>query len=156
MSFLELKIDQAKKSFFDPKKVTNATDRASRSVLSRFGAFVRRSAIFSMRSRKGSSKPGQPPYKHTGYLARFLYFAYEPKRNTVVIGPALLNQVQSKGTAPLALEEGGKSTKITRDYSGERMQFKREQVNIRKRPYMGPAYQANESKMDALWRNSVR
>jgi endo-1,4-beta-mannosidase len=151
MSLLRLNIKQAKKSFFDPKKVMSATERASQRVLSKIGAFIMTSAKYSMRSPRGkknkgaSSKPGQPPNKHTGYLAKFLYFAYEPKTMSVVIGPALLNQVQSKGVAPLALEEGGFSTGKNR-----------ERVKIRKRPYMGPAYQANESKMDALWRNSVR
>jgi len=47
--------------FFDSKKVVSATDRATRRVLSRFGAFVRRTAKQSIRKRKKVSQPGSPP-----------------------------------------------------------------------------------------------
>ena len=102
------RIDSIKGLFFDSAKVRAATSRAERRVLSRFGAFVRRSARSSIRKRKRSSAPGQPPSSHTGLLKRFIFFAYEPRSGrSVVIGPVRLNQ--KIGDAPAALEHGGRS-----------------------------------------------
>src|SRR5690606_6172596 len=47
--------------FFDRKAVTSRVDKATRKVLSRFGAFVRRTARSSIRKRKKTSQPGSPP-----------------------------------------------------------------------------------------------
>ena len=79
-----LRIDRVKGLFFDSKKVVNATTRAERKVLSRFGAYVRRSARSSIRKRKKVSEPGKPPSSHTGLLKRFIFFAYDPGRKSVV------------------------------------------------------------------------
>jgi len=62
--------------FFDSKKVVSATDRATRRVLSRFGAFVRRTAKQSIRKRKKVSQAGNPPSSHTGLLKKFIYLAH--------------------------------------------------------------------------------
>ncbi|HOM77081.1 MAG TPA: hypothetical protein PLE88_11240, partial [Anaerohalosphaeraceae bacterium] len=56
--------------FFDSPKVIRAVDKSTRKVLSRFGAFVRRTAKQSIRKRKKSSTPGTPPSSHTGLLKR--------------------------------------------------------------------------------------
>lgn len=108
------RVDQAKGMFFDRKAVVDAVDRATRSVLSKFGAFVRRSAKSSIRQRKRSSTPGDPPSSHTGILKRFIYFGYDRFRRSVVIGPTIANMVSftenmrpTYGTIPHILEYGG-------------------------------------------------
>ncbi len=58
-----------KRMFFDRKRVVDATDRATRRVLSKFGAFVRQTARRSIRRRRSVSQPGQPPSSHTGLLS---------------------------------------------------------------------------------------
>ena len=86
-----MKLSKAKLSFFDSKAVTGAVDKATRRVLSRFGAFVRRGAKSSIRKRKRVSKPGEQPSSHTGLLKKFIFFGYDRSRSSVVIGPARLN-----------------------------------------------------------------
>jgi len=72
-------------------------------VLSKFWAFVRQRARTSIRKRKGTSQPGSPPYSHVGLLRKFILFAYEPARQSVVIGPVLLRE----GSDVLRLPEQG-------------------------------------------------
>ena len=90
--FINFKIDDVKGAFFDSKKVEDSVSKVEKANLSKAGAFIRRSAIFSIPSGKGSSKPGQPPKSHSGVLKKFIYFAFDPSSRSVVVGPALTNQ----------------------------------------------------------------
>ncbi|RLF32862.1 MAG: hypothetical protein DRN08_06135 [Thermoplasmata archaeon] len=136
--------------FFDRKAVRSAVDRTARRVLSRFGAFVRRAARSSIRKRKRTSAPGEPPSSHTGLLRRFIFFGYDAGKRSVVIGPARLNQ--KIGDAPAALEHGGTSTVI----EGMRGRRRKRRVRIKARPYMGPAFEQERPKLTAMWRDSVK
>jgi hypothetical protein len=139
-----MKLSQAKGLFFDRQAVTNAADRATRKVLSKFGAFVRQTARTSIRRRKSISEPGQPPSSHTGLLKRNIFFVFSPEARSVVIGPTLLN----KGTdAPRLLEHG--------DTVVRRRRKRRVRMKYRPRPFMGPAFDKEQQKLPALWRNSV-
>jgi hypothetical protein len=146
-----MRIDQFRGLFFDAKKVIDATTKAERKVLSRFGAFVRRSARSSIRKRRKVSSPGQPPSSHTGLLRRFIFFAYDPWRKSVVIGPARLNQ--KVGDAPRALEHGGRS-RVTAGRRRRRRVVRT--VTIGARPFMGPAFDKEKPKLSAMWRDSIR
>lgn len=140
-----MKLNQTKGLFFDRPAVANAVDRATRRVLSRFGAFVRRGARSSIRKRKAISQPGSPPSSHTGLLKRNIFFIYEPQRANVVIGPILLNT----GTdAPALLEHGGSVTR--------RRRKRRVRATYRARPFMGPAFERERPKLPAMWKDSVR
>lgn len=139
-----------KQMFFDRKAVTSRVDRATRKVLSRFGAFVRTSARHSIRKRKAISEPGNPPSSHTGLLRRFIFFGYDRDRRSVVIGPQRLNQ--KVGDAPHALEYGGTSTVV----EGLRNRRKKRRIKIAARPYMGPAFEREKPKLPAMWANSVK
>ena len=145
------RIDSVKGLFFDSAKVQAATTRAERRVLSRFGAFVRTRARTSIRKRKKPSEPGQPPSSHTGLLKRFIFFAYEPQRRSVVIGPVRLNQ--KVGDAPAALEHGGPSKVVS---GSRRRKRQTHTVTIRPRPFMGPAFEAERPKLRGMWANSVK
>jgi hypothetical protein len=90
--------------FFDRTAVTGATDRTTRSVLSKFGAYVRRTAKGSIRKAKGPAKPGKPPHSHKGLLREFIYFHYSPPNHSVVIGPALFAR---SSNAQYIMEHGG-------------------------------------------------
>ena len=139
-----------KKLFFDRKAVTDKVDRTTRKVLSRFGAFVRRTAKSSIRKRKRVSSVGQPPSSHSGILKKFIFFGYEPAKRNVVIGPAKLNQ--KIGDAPHALERGGASTVI----QGRRGRRKKRRVKIKARPFMGPAFNKEKPKLPAMWAGSIK
>lgn len=136
--------------FFDRAKVVRAVDKATRVVLSKAGAFVRTAARSSIRSRKRSSQPGEPPSSHSGLLKRLILFGYDRRRQTVVIGPMKLNQ--KVGNAPEALEHGGTSVVV----EGLRRRRRRRRVRIRARPFMGPAMVKEAPKFPKLWANSVR
>ncbi len=145
-----LKLNEAKSTFFDSKKVLSATDKATRKVLSKFGAFVRRTARSSIRKRKKISSPGQPPTSRTGFLKRFIYFGYDPAKKSVVIGPIRLNS--KVGDAPQALELGGKSTVV----SGLKNKRKKKTVNIAARPFMRPAMEKEIFKLPQMWKDSIK
>lgn len=136
-----------KRMFFDRQAVISKVDAATRRVLSKFGAFVRRSAKSSIRKRKKAAPPGQPPSSHTGLLKKFIFFGYDAARQSVVIGPTRLNQ-KGRGEAPPLLEYGGKATLVRRG--------KKKRVTYQARPYMGPAFEKEKPQLPAMWRGSVR
>ena len=137
----------AKAGFFDRAAVLGAVDRATRKVLSRFGAFVRTTARSSIRRRKNISRPGQAPTSWTGLLKKFLFFSFDRASRSVVIGPVRLSE--SRGEAPPLLEHGGTATRTDRQGRNERVVYER-------RPYMGPAFDKELPKLPELWRDSVR
>ena len=138
-----MSVNKAKGLFFDSKAVIRQTDKATRRVLSKFGAFVRTRARSSIRKRKRPSAPGQPPSSHTGLLKRFIYFVLEPSRKSVVIGPTKLNK---PGGIPEVLEYGGRS----------RPRPKARRVVYAARPTMRPAFEAERPQLPSLWRDSIR
>ena len=142
-----------KRLFFDRKAVRAKTDRATRRVLSRFGAYVRRSARSSIRKRKRTSAPGSPPSSHAGLLRKFIFFGFDLLRRSVVIGPARLSR-RGRGEAPSLLEHGGTGTVAAAARKGKAASRKR--VRYRPRPYMGPALTREKPKLPAMWRGSVK
>ncbi len=142
---LDLRIEQM---FFDRPKVKRAVDAARRKVLSKAGAFIRQTARTSIRKRKGSSKPGNPPHSHVGLLRKFILFGYDRQSDSVVVGPVGFRD----STAPRVLERGGTTT-VTRRRRGKRTERR---VHIAARPYMNPALEKERPKLPELWRNSVK
>jgi hypothetical protein len=144
---INLSVKGAKAGFFDRQKVIRAVDRATRKVLSRFGSFVRTRARTSIRKRKGISPPGGPPYSHVGHLRKFLFFAWDDARKSVVIGPARIGGTVDPGSLA-ALEYGGTST--------AEVKGKRKRISVRARPFMGPALDAEKGGLPAMWKDSVK
>ncbi|MFW5679524.1 MAG: hypothetical protein ACOCYE_02070 [Pseudomonadota bacterium] len=137
---------KARGLFFDRRQVIDAADRATRRVLSRFGAFVRTRSRSSIRRRRGSAPPGQPPRAHSGEIKQIL-FRYEPADQGVVIGPVRLNSAPTPGgkTVPELLEFGGRVRRDGRT------------LNYEPRPFMRPAFDKElDEKMPDLWRDSIR
>ena len=129
--------------FFDRAKVKRKVDVRTRKVLSKFGAYVRQTSRKSIRKRKGTSKPGRPPFSHSGVLKRFLFFGYDPHRRSVVIGPVIAPG--KAGKAPATLEHGGK---VSLPFGN--------QANIAPRPFMQPAFEKELPNINPLWRDSIR
>jgi hypothetical protein len=93
---ISLTVKQSRNGFFDRPAVIRAVGRAKAAVLSKFGAYVRRSARSSIRpdGKKGIvSGPGEPPRSHVGTLRKFLNFAWDPRSQSPVVGPEKTNQV---------------------------------------------------------------
>ena len=131
--------------FFDAPAVRRAVDAAKRRELSRAGAFIRQRAKTSIRQRKGISRPGDPPHSHAGDLRRLIFFAWDRVSDSVVVGPLPFKA----GEAPSLLEFGGRAVRADR-------RGKRRRVRYRKRPFMGPALEAELPQLPARFRNSVR
>lgn len=147
-------------------RIFAGVDRARHKALTAAGAMVRRVARNSIRparrkklseidpakrwrydkKRMGSdalprpwapSEPGQPPRSRTGLLKKFIFFAFDPKTRSVVIGPARLTKV--RGDVPNVLEYGGTSDGST----------------IAPRPFMRPAEQELRTKYVRLWKDAM-
>ena len=151
-----LKLKDAKSMFFDRAAVTSAVDKATRTVLGKFGAYVRRAARASIKKRPEASLPGKPPSSHTGILRDFIFFSYNDAERSVVIGPAKLNNGWSSASgsiksanAPEVLEHGG-YTIITFGKNKGQKKY------VKARPYMWPAYKSREKELPKLWQNSVK
>ncbi len=140
-----LKIDYklARTMFFDRAKIKKKVDARTRKVLSKFGAFVRNTSRKSIRKRKGASKPGRPPFSHTGVLKRFLFFGYDSDRRSVVIGPVIAPG--KAGKAPATLEHGGK---VSLPFGNK--------ADIAPRPFMQPAFEKEKATLPGLWQDSIR
>jgi hypothetical protein len=142
---------QMARAFFDRKRVKNAMDKATLRALRKGGAQVRLVARRSIRWRKSTSAPGSPPHSQTGILRESIYFAWDGRKRSVVIGPARLNKPAPAGPARTTaelLEKGGRVRRKRRR--------KRRVLHYRARPYMGPALEKVKDKLPSKWANSVR
>ena len=157
---MRLKTMNASK-FFDSKKVMSKADKAASRTLRKFGRYVRQTARRSIRKRKKISAPGQPPSSHVGTLKKLIFWDYNPSTRNVVIGPLLHgNAVNDVGVAR-KLEEGGsirllKRVRASKTRVGSRRIRTKKKVFIKPRPYMGPAFKAEQATLPALLRNSIR
>lgn len=165
------KLKVVARSFFDREAVISAMSDSTRSVLSKVGAFIRQRAKSSIRKARqkslsemtpdellayrirvdrakrdgeprpkrplASSRPGEPPRSRLGYLRKYLFFAWDATTKSLVVGPARFNG--AKGIAPTTLEYGGTVT------IGNR------RVRIQPRPYMRPAFEAEQKQLPQRW-----
>jgi len=160
--------------FFDKKAVRSRMSKANRKALSKAGAFIRRGARSSLRRRKKSSQPGQPPSVHsTSSVATLknILFAYEPQSESLVVGPVKLNQKTLLGpdlgdaTVPQVHEFGAtvkiREAKVGKNWrSGVRRVRSGQPVRVRaakypERPFMGPALEAEKDHIPDAWAGSV-
>lgn len=173
---------KATKFFLDREQVRKRLGRANARALSKAGAFVRRRARTQiLRRRKTVSQPGSPPSIHSRSQVATLkniLFAYDPRSNTVVVGPVKLNQATrvngSRSTVPELLEFGGTQRIHEERYRGaDTAQWYRRDLRRRvskdkiyrarsatyqPRPFMRPALQAeiDAGTIPKAWANSVR
>lgn len=176
---MRVEFEVVKAQFFG-SKITDGLSKKAKTILSRFGAYVRRTSrksikparpktpaemtereteLFNRRQRlwaqgkiereptppDKASKPGDPPFAHgrspKQSPIRMIYFIYDPKEQSVIVGPIAFGR--RPGVATEALEEGGAS--ITD--SGDR-------VHIKARPFMRPAFARHLDELQE-WRNSL-
>ena len=168
-----------KRLFFNRKKVLDAIGRAKVKVLNRAGGKVRKTARQSIKPRKKgtSSAPGDPPFSHVGTLKRMIYYAYDPERDSVLVGP----QALGRSDTPAALEHGGtfrrkvivrpprtgrpatkkqkkaflKGLKEGRIQRKTPIRRRTESVAYEHRPFMEPALEINRKPIADLWKDSV-
>ena len=131
-----------KKMFFDRAVVINATDQATRKALGSIGGYVRKVAKSSIRQSKETSAPGMPPKSHIGLLKKGILYGYDKERNSVVVGPVLINKPSSPDALEM-LEYGGDTTR------------NKKPARYRARPFMGPAMEKS-APFDRFWKDSVK
>lgn len=129
-----------KKSFFDTKAVKDKVDPAVRKAFSKYGAFVRTRAKQSIKRRKGTSAPGDPPFAHEGSI-KLIFFSYDEASKSVVIGPVMASAASG---APKNLEYGG-----TALIDGK-------QKTIRARPFMQPAAEYEQRNLSTELKGMIR
>lgn len=139
-------------AFFDAPAVMRAVSHAERSVLSKFGAFVRKRARSKIRKGKEISQPGDPPRSHGAEPnIRSILFQYEPGEHKVIIGPRRLTKTRVVSGKPTkALEHGGEVMVRSRKTGKTRV------LKIRARPFMGPSLKEEAKNFPDLWAGSVR
>jgi len=155
--------------FFDRPEVMARLEAKERVALSGTGAFAMTTIRRSMRpgGKSGlNSKPGEPPRYHTKLLRDHILFAYDEAKNSVVVGPRVLNGRKSQ-YIPALLQFGGKTTvdeKVlveTRKLRGRgRKQYwkstgRRITARIAPRPYVGPAARTTWEPILAKWRDLI-
>jgi hypothetical protein len=141
--------------FFTDKEVYKHATKKTKAVLSKIGAFTRRTAkqLIKKVNKKGTpSKPGQPPKDRGGPLKKMLYFFFDLASLSVVIGPAKLRGMVSDKALP-SLEYGGNTRiKESDEHSGKRTI---RTVHLAARPFMGPAGKKEQAKAPALWKSAI-
>lgn len=133
-------------SFFDSAHVMRKADAMERKQLSKFGAFVRKRMRQSIRRRKKSAEPGNPPSAHSDTLKQ-IFFAWDDFKRSVVVGPIIFSVRDGGGKAPGLLERGGE--RIKRAKSG-----KTRRLHYRKFPFAVPAMEAELPKFAGLFKGA--
>jgi hypothetical protein len=171
-----MNIVSVKELFFDRQKIIDKTTRATRKILSKFGAFVRTRSKSSIKKAKKSSVVGSPPKGKVGKLKKSILFSFDPSTESVVIGPINLdtqyinnNGKPVSGNAASVLESGGKiqvMEGLIKDYwkriniraknQQQYSEIRVRTVSIGPRPFMGPAFQSELVKMPSMWKNSIK
>lgn len=161
-----LKADVMMRYFFDRDLVKKAVDAKARGALSKYGAFVRRNAKDLLKYRAQPSAAGSPPSVHrtmtrakkgkagaaggggaqrVSPLREFVFFSFDARTKSVVIGPAKLNK---PGDAPRALEYGGTSS--------VRLDGRTVSIRVAPRPFMRPAAEKARRELPGILRDFVR
>jgi len=72
---------------FDKRKLKKKVETATFTSLRHAGGAIGKTARFSIRRRKTSSKPGSPPHTQTGMLKRVIRYEVTNNKTEVIIGP---------------------------------------------------------------------
>lgn len=151
---------QVSQYFVDKPAVNRAIERSIKRPLVRAGAYIRRAARQSMKRRKRPSTPGMPPHWHSPEPnLRTVWFAWDPFKDTVVVGPVLFRRAKDGGGhVPPLHEKGGVKIIRRKAYWFGGSRFKKQKIPIRypKRPFMVPALRREAPKFPGLWENSVK
>jgi hypothetical protein len=127
----QIGIREFKAGFFTSEEIKKKLEAGQQRALSKAGSYVQRRMKSSIRYRKKTSAVGQTPSAHrsesftrekkskSGAVSRqnvsplreLIFFAYDSKTKSTVIGPAKFGA--KGGKAPPTLEKGGPATIVT-------------------------------------------
>lgn len=121
---------------FEEDRLLGAMKQANRKALGRVGAYVRKTAVNSVRRSDKASEAGTPPNTRRGLLRRSVLFGVEADALRVVVGPAR----SLIGISMTAHEFGGR-------YRGR---------EYPRRPLMGPALEHAAPRLPKLWEDALK
>jgi len=171
-----------KRTWFNGDAVMRKVTAGRKRGLSRIGAFVRQRMRTSIKRRKKSSPPGEPPSAHQGAI-KLIFFGYDERTESVVVGPIRVStpKTQTIGVPPL-LEKGGdvsRSVALPRALGGSRVVSARQKEAFRRKvrdgslivptpgravklyhyrgnPFVAPAAEAERPKFPQALRDCMR
>lgn len=162
------------KMFFDRPAVIRMVEKNTRRVLSRFGAYVRRTARSSIRKARQKKIAELTPKELKSYRRRQRKHRQgrgpKARRPSASAKPGkppryhtgLLRKIlfiwdryeQSVSIGPVVLMNSGRVPEVLEH--GGQTQYFGEPMQIHPHPYMGPALDKEWPKLDDLWRDSVK
>lgn len=170
---LDIGFGAAKATFFDPRLVEKAVDRAEKEKLRWAGGYVRRVAISLIKDAPNSARPGNPPHSHVAFYhkkrhkeakkagkiksipklkgpqrgIKYILFGLdaEDRGNKVIVGPVGFH---GNGEVPHLTEFGGPAVRFVRG--------KRQSVRYSPHPFMGPALAKSQDKLVDIWAGSIK
>ncbi len=176
---VRFKIGDIKKMFFDRAAVAGSVDKATASVLSKFGAFVMTAARRSIRPARQTpvselNAEQLAAYKRRSAIAkakgqprprRPLQSSKpgQPPRSRlgllkkfILFGYDSSSRSVVVGPARLNGVVGGPQALEALEEGGQTRTPQGQTVSIKARPFMGPAYAKESPKLPAMWANSVK
>jgi hypothetical protein len=141
------------------EKINQAADRAKARVMHRSGGLVRKIMKQSIRKRKKISAPGRPPHAHVGssrFGLRKIFYKYDPRDQTVVVGPLGGREAGLLTKAPKTLEFGGMGIMQLNARDRKRLGRKTVVTRVRKRPFARPALETFAKDYPDMWKDSIR
>lgn len=103
---------EIRKSFLNTERVRAAMARGKKRGLGKFGGRLRLRSKHSIRKRKKSSPPGEPPSAHQSGGLRLIFYAWDDRTESVVVGPINFKSKNiGEGVVPKLLETGGEITR---------------------------------------------
>ncbi len=139
-------IAKIKTMFLDRAGVTRRLDKGTVKAFRTFGGRVRLTARHSIRKPPKKARKGgkRSPYDRTGRLKKNIFFAVDPDKDSLIVGPIKLDGVATEN-APELLEYGG----MGRDSrTGESVEYP-------EYPYMTPAFEKELPRLDDAFRDAV-
>ncbi|MBN9521081.1 hypothetical protein J0H58_21610 [bacterium] len=135
-----------RQGFFTNPDVAKGITAQKKRAFSKAGAFIRQRARTSIRRRKKSSPPGQPPSAHHPTGLKLIFFAWSEADETVVVGSVQFKGARGPKLGAKLLEHGGDAT----------VQGKRgpRRLTYRGNPFMKPAALAELPKFAGLFKSS--
>lgn len=148
--------------FLDRAAVAAKIGKARQRAMLKGGSYTRRKARDLLRRGKKAAQPGRPPHVHGPEPnLKTIFFAYDPARDQVIVGPVVLNSSKARGgkTVPQIQEFGGvadimewstdggqtwqnQDQIVQARNRGKRAITRRRLANVAPHPFMQPAWEA--------------
>lgn len=149
--------------FIDQDKIKRTFERSEERAFKSTGAYIRTIGANSIKVGKKPSAPGLPPKTRRKFLKKNIYFAYDRKTRSVVIGPVtypVINRLQEFGGSHAFEKWFNPAAKAVFTLGGQPKRggpWKfggRVNLTFPARPFMNPAFEKSIAKLPSFWKNT--